>query len=622
MTDEAESQTIEEARAKYMQAEADLKKAKLEKNAEIRKKMEQEALRARKIAGAEINIFKALDNEQYPTEIIKGHQKALEASQRKLAAARKKYSEIDRKRKVIDAIIDSGNHIHWSQLNQCQEYMDEKHPKDAKLTKEELEAVKAECDAWRAKNPGKTMKDYRDYLLKQRKEQGNIIRRERDVNIPNAKRNIQMAKDTMAVVEEIKAQKAAAEAAHREEEAMGGSGGSGGNDGEDNGNETIQKPYKDQNGNVVATATYDKNGKMVDCTFRDNNGNEQKLKAKEIQKANINIDDIKDALEKGDLAKALEMLLTALTAKNNNYQAQQTTTKEYRDGDAVFTVEKSGDKITSITLKEGDGQPTKITEQMFSKAGIDPKVVEADLENKDFQNAGARINQAAIENGIQIITQEPQIALKGNNIILTDQCGRTFELNEAYLQAAGMKKAQAKGTIENLQKAMAVRPTPKGLDQAVAAYFSSNNPAPYMPKPKESSWSVKSLNRNLLKQGMGMAGVTSNANSITVINSNGTTKKIKASDIAEYYHCDKKDGRKILKAYARAIENGADLNEILGNIAEKTADNAKTKTKSKSNVGKVLAGTALGIGGVVIANHTEGETNAILNKIMDGARGI
>lgn len=44
-------------------------------------------------------------------------------------------------------------------------------------------------------------------------------------------------------------------------------------------------------------------------------------------------------------------------------------------------------------------------------------------------------------------------------------------------------------------------------------------------------------------------------------------KKIKASDIQESYGCSKKEAKQILKAYGRAIEDGANLDGVLRDVA-------------------------------------------------------
>ena len=611
MSDVENPVDIAAAREAYKKAEADLKAAG---NDATKRKM---ALDARKKAGADIDLYKAMQGDTYHKNIIASNEKKLADSTKKLEAARSKYGEIDRKRKIAEAIIDSGNHLHFSQLNQCQEYLDEHYP-EVKLTKEELEQVHAERRKYTAEHPGATVEDYKKYLEAERKKQGNIIKKERDKNIPAYKKNISLAKAALKKAEEVKAQSAA--------QGNGGGVDVGGGMVYDEQNQTLTKPYKDENGNTVAVATYNKNGKIQEVQFKDEKGNDQKLKADEIQKAKINIDDIKNALESGDLKKAMELLLNALLAKQNNYQQigngqenKPESKKEYKDEQTgvVFAVEKSGDEIKAIRMIEDKDNQLVISKEMFEKAEVNPQDIEKALKNKDFSKAAGGLYNVAEKNGIQVVAQQdPKVAVKGESIILTDASGKEFKLTEDYLRASGMKKAKAKGTMKKLSEALAIRPQPKGLDQAVATYFSGESPAPVMPKAKEGRWSVSKLNKTWLNQGTAMVGVSSGAISITVVNENGSKKKLKAEDFANYFHCDKKEGKKILKAYARALEDGAELDGVLSEIADGRSSGSKTKKKGIAE--ELVAET-----GKKAASKVKNRFNDFTTqKINDFTRGI
>ncbi len=328
------------------------------------------------------------------------------------------------------------------------------------------------------------------------------------------------------------------------------------------------KEYKDENGNVVATATYDKDGKMLSCTFKDKDGNDQTLKADEIKKTNVSIDDIKNALESGDLNKALELLMEALMSKNNNYQPlqQQITSKTYKDeaNNATFRVDKQGDKVSSITfMEEGVMRaPLTLTADHFSKAGVDPKNIETALEGKDYRTAALGMFDVAAKNNIEIQRYlEPTVAIKDNAIVLTDRVGNTYELTEEYLKSQGVKKGKAEKTMKNLRELIASGKAEQSVARVVASYMAKENPAPQMPATN-SGYVFEKL------------GKRADGKSITikVRDASGKERELGYKDFAEAYGCTKEQAKKLRDECIRSIKNGGDVNGVLSEVANNSRD--------------------------------------------------
>ncbi len=517
---------------------------------------------ARKAAAAKIAAYNAAQGKDYQEKLIKWNTEKLAEAQKDLAKVRDKYSKLDKQRKIAEALASEPIGMQGGFNVSLANKLNQKFP-HLKFSEADVAKVRTEMQSVDKKSYINNLKRQYNEEIKKRNK---LVK---DIN--NYKAGIKSAKATLKKLEA--------------NGSNGYSAGGGYSDGYSNGGSYSDgyttTPYQDKDGNMV-TATYDRNNQMQEVQFKDQEGKDQKLKADEIKKANVNIDDIKAALESGDLRKALELLLAALVSKQNNYQIAGTT-KEYKENDLVFKVEKSGQDITSISFQaDGMKEPYIAGKEQFEKAGTNPKDIEQALEKKDFKTAAKTI--IGVQEANQTDTrarQEPELALKGNTIVLKDSVGQEFELNEAYLVSCGVKKSTAKGTMKKLSEALAIRPTPKGLEQAVGSYFRGEKPSPILPEIQKGQWSFSKTNKTIVNQGLAMAGVTSSDISITVTNDNGVKKKLKAEDFANYYGCDKKQGKKILKAYARAIDDGADMSGILSEIA------SNSKQSSKKRRGKV-----------------------------------
>lgn len=608
------SKNLGEARARYKQAEADLKAAGNDKT------KKQLALDARKAAGAEIDMFKILNNPNYLPDKTTEYNTMLAASQKNLEAARKKFREVDIKAKAMTLIAEKGMgtldiNLAAKQLNNewARLYPDDKHTFKA----EDVKQMEQELNEFVRKNKNtKFLEPYKAYVAEmkaQRKAQGAIIKKERDINIPKHKRNLHLLN--------VAAEKALNYKEVREE--ISGNGGR--VDGGDANGNTSAREYKDANGNVV-TEIKDQNGN-VSYSFTDEKGKKQTIKTEEIQKAEVDVDEIKKALEAGDLEKALTLLFKALTTKNNGYQSASSS-KEYTDNanGALFKVNKENGKISSILMSERGGETAEYTAEMFERAKKDPKAVESALESKDYKTAGKTLLEVGDINVYGKPLTPAKLEVSGNAIILTDMKGDTFELTEEYLKAQGVKKGKAKGTIEKLQEALKVSPQPKGLEQAVATYFRGNS-APLLPQPERGNWTCAKLNKTLIDKGTALAAGSSKTTSITVEDRAGNKKKLKAEDFAAYYGCDKKEGKKILRAYARAIEDGANLDDILSDVAnggdkERTRSISVNKDKVKS-VGKAVGKGAVEVGkgiGKKVWKDAKGVAEDKFNNVINMGR--
>ena len=358
---------------------------------------------------------------------------------------------------------------------------------------------------------------------------------------------------------------------------------------EQDGDKIETKQYKDENGEVQAIATY-KNGKLQDCQFKDKDGKFQSLKAEEIQQADINADVIKAALESGDLSKALELLLQALGFKQQQEQLrieqeqqnQPLTQKDYTDeqGQATYTVQKRGDKIECVAIKEEDSpQQLVLSAEYFANAGVDPKVVVDALERKDFRTAHDKMYEVAEKNGIEIKKYlEPKVEVRGDDIVLTDREGQTFTLNKQTLKAMGVE-TKASGTMKKLREAISANP--RAMMPVVASYFAGRNPAPNMPTPPEGNWSASRLEKSSVDMiRSSVFGASTKSVYITVTDGQGHQKELRAQDFANYFGCSKEDGKKILRSYARAIEDGhaSSVNGVLSAVAEAAPERESTRT--------------------------------------------
>ncbi len=139
---------------------------------------------------------------------------------------------------------------------------------------------------------------------------------------------------------------------------------------------------------------------------------------------------------------------------------------------------------------------------------------------------------------------------QGESIVVTDNQGKEHTITKELLKATSVN---AKGTMEKLQDAIRANPNAKGVIEAVASY---------VPELKKDGKGTAKVNRNLVDSTVKAIGGSSKATSITI-----DGKKIKAKDIQASYGCSKKEAKQILKAYGRAIEDGANLDDVLRDIA-------------------------------------------------------
>ena len=146
-----------------------------------------------------------------------------------------------------------------------------------------------------------------------------------------------------------------------------------------------------------------------------------------------------------------------------------------------------------------------------------------------------------------------RVESRGNAIVLTISNGMQFQITQAELEKS-MSSKRAKGTMEKLQDLASIRPQPAGLSTVVATYI---------PEIKKEERGTATVNRNLVDQAVKVVGGSSKVTSITI-----DGKKIKTKDIQASFGCTKKEAKQILKAYGRAIEDGANLDNILRDVAQ------------------------------------------------------
>ena len=146
------------------------------------------------------------------------------------------------------------------------------------------------------------------------------------------------------------------------------------------------------------------------------------------------------------------------------------------------------------------------------------------------------------------------VANKGDEIVVSYGKGQDYTISKEDLKARmGMSSRRAKGTMEKLQDAISADPNAKGVIKAVESYI---------PELKKDGKGTAKVNRNLVDSTVKAIGGSSKATSITI-----DGKKIKSKDIQASYGCSKKEAKKILKAYGRAIEDGVNLDDVLRDIA-------------------------------------------------------
>ena len=146
-----------------------------------------------------------------------------------------------------------------------------------------------------------------------------------------------------------------------------------------------------------------------------------------------------------------------------------------------------------------------------------------------------------------------QISSMGNAIICATEDGNRYEITQSTLEQQ-MSSKRAKGTMEKLQAVVNMEKQPAGLGKMLGAYI---------PEFRSETKGTAKVNRNLIDSTVKAIGGSSKATSITI-----DGKKIKAKDIQESYGCTKKEAKQILKAYGRAIEDGANLDGVLRDIAQ------------------------------------------------------
>lgn len=167
-------------------------------------------------------------------------------------------------------------------------------------------------------------------------------------------------------------------------------------------------------------------------------------------------------------------------------------------------------------------------------------------ENYDAQGTTPSADNVNLSSFVKVENQ-------GDAIVLTTAAGQSYNVTQAELEKT-MSSTRAKGTMKKLQKVVDMSPQPAGLATAVSAY---------VPELKKEEKGTAKVNRNLIDSTVKAVGGSSKVTSITI-----DGKKIKSKDIQESYGCSKKEAKQILKAYGRAIEDGANLDGVLRDIAE------------------------------------------------------
>lgn len=154
---------------------------------------------------------------------------------------------------------------------------------------------------------------------------------------------------------------------------------------------------------------------------------------------------------------------------------------------------------------------------------------------------------------IQILSEIVRIFNKGDAIVLATRTGKEYTLTQAELEKQ-MSAKRAQGTMEKLQKAISDNPKAPGLAEAISTY---------VPELKKQEKGTATVNRNLIDSTVKAIGGSSKVTSITI-----DGKKIKAKDIQASFGCSKKEAKHLLKAYGRAIEDGANIDNILRDVAQ------------------------------------------------------
>lgn len=162
------------------------------------------------------------------------------------------------------------------------------------------------------------------------------------------------------------------------------------------------------------------------------------------------------------------------------------------------------------------------------------------------------------------------VANKGDEILVSYGKGQEHTISKEDLKARmGMSSRRAKGTMEKLQGAIAANSNTEGVIDAVSTY---------VPELKKDGKGTAKVNRNLVDSTVKAIGGSSKATSITI-----DGKKIKAKDIQASYGCSKKEAKQILKAYGRAIEDGANLDDVLRDIANGKKLDTSNQTPANNN---------------------------------------
>ena len=162
------------------------------------------------------------------------------------------------------------------------------------------------------------------------------------------------------------------------------------------------------------------------------------------------------------------------------------------------------------------------------------------------------------------------VANKGDEIVVSYGKGQDYTISKEDLKARmGMSSRRAKGTMEKLQDAISANSNTEGVIDAVSTY---------VPELKKDGKGTAKINRNLVDSTVKAIGGSSKATSITI-----DGKKIKAKDIQASYGCSKKEAKQILKAYGRAIEDGANLDDVLRDIANGKKLDTSNQTPANNN---------------------------------------
>lgn len=288
---------------------------------------------------------------------------------------------------------------------------------------------------------------------------------------------------------------------------------------------------------------------------------EAKRQQQQLQQKLQNVKENVQAQVKDNLEMAKKI------AENKVRQVQTKT--EQAIGASIPSVSEIGSVVSDIADKVKpenvvDGVVNKIADKVKPENVVDGVVNKVNDGINNLSNRPMRTLKIG-ENGIQLIGEvveefsrpapvaPAKVTNQGESIVVTTSAGKSYTLNREDLEQY-MSSKRAKGTMDKLQKVAAMENQPAGLEAAVTNYI---------PELRNNEKGTAKVNRNWVDSTVKAVGGSSKVTSISI-----DGKKIKSKDIQETYGCTKKEAKRILKAYGRAIEDGANMDEVLRDIAQ------------------------------------------------------